>query len=134
MTGSPAESGAKTEVIDLLDPNNHCTSTDFPIPLSEATGGLLGTDLPMICGGDIGGDKPGDQCYILKDKNFMPVVKLNEPTQEFGFGSVVHDNSLIIISGYTNTSKSKQFLAVSPEEVKELPDTIFEANCNIFKS
>ena len=127
MTGKVTENGVKTEVIDLLDPDNHCV---FPDTLSEATGGLLGTDVPMIFGGHIGGDSPGDQCYILRNKDFIPVVKLNKASQEFGYGSVVYNNSLIILQGYDTSDESKQFLSVSLEEgVQDLPDTHLGNNC-----
>ena len=133
MTGYPVEIGIKTEVIDLVDPDNHCISIDFPLELHEANGGLLGTDLPMICGGDIGDDVPDvDQCYVLRDKHFKPIFKLNEPSSETGAGSVVYNNSLVFVKGWWSSEKaqSKRFQAVSPEGVQEdLPDTLFGANC-----
>ena len=131
MTGYPVETGVKTEVIDLLDPDNHCISIDFPSPLHEANGGLLGTDLPMICGGDIGDDDPIiDQCYVLKDKNFKPTFKLNEPSSETGAGSIVYNNSLIFVNGWTTGPVKKRFSSVSHEGVQEnLPDPLFKANC-----
>ena len=133
MTGYPVATGIKTEVIDLLDPNNHCISIDFPSVLHEANGGLIGTDLPMICGGDIGDDVPDvDQCYVLRDKHFKPIFKLNEPSSETGAGSVVYNNSLVFVKGWWSSEKaqSKRFQAVSPEGVQEdLPDTLFGANC-----
>ena len=41
---TPEDNIKKTEIIDLEDPNNHCTSIDFPHVMTYTAGALLGTD------------------------------------------------------------------------------------------
>ena len=131
MTGRPFENGTKTEVIDLLDPTNHCVSIDFPVGLTDAHGGLLGTDLPFICGGEFGDDVSQAQCYGLRSRNFVPITKLEVATQEMGYGSVVINGSLIITGGYT-TGLSRQVYRVSVEGVKDyLPELPVWLSCKL---
>ena len=45
---TPEDNIKKTEIIDLEDPDNHCTSIDFPHVMTYTAGALLGTDLFTI--------------------------------------------------------------------------------------
>lgn len=51
-TGFPTDSvGDKTDIIDFMDPNGvTCPRLQYPIKVSGATGGLIGTKA-VICGG-----------------------------------------------------------------------------------
>ena len=95
MTGEPFENGIKTEVIDLNDPSKHCSSTDFPLELMDSYGGLLLPDIPIICGGDKGSEVGSKQCYILRNREFIPQTEMEEVNQGMGFGSVVMKNELM---------------------------------------
>ena len=121
MTGQPVENGIKTEVIDFLDPKNHCISTDFPLALFDSTGGLLGTDLPVVCGGDPAGPSHGT-CYVLKDRQFIPKMNLSTPREETGSSNnVVIDGSLILVAGFTGSVRLNTVEAVSLTGMENLP-------------
>ena len=132
MTGEEPENGRKTEVIDLIDPNNHCTTIDFPFDLYDANGGLLGTDLPIVCGGDSGGGKSEAQCYVLRSRKFTPLMELKDATKDMGLGSVVVNGSLMIVGGYT-TERSTQTLKVSLSGIETLPNLPLAVNGRDFK-
>ena len=43
--------GRMTEILDLRDPNFHCSGLpDFPIEIAYAVGGVV-NNIPIICGG-----------------------------------------------------------------------------------
>ena len=115
MTGIPYPKGLNTEVIDLLDPNIHCTSVNFPTAISTANGGLLGIDLPIICGGRIvpAEQSPSNQCFILKSREFKPILNLNDATSDMGSSSVVINNTLFYVGGKIDGDLSSKFVQVS---------------------
>ena len=126
ITGQPLENGIKTEVIDLIDPQNHCIATDFPLGVWESMGGLLGTDLPMVCGGDADGT-PTDTCYALLDRQFVPKMTLSTPREETGSGgsNVIFDGSLILVSGYAKEASYVRLASVEAVSLtgnEQLPD------------
>ena len=62
-SGFPRESGKKTEILDLDNPNWICSSYLFPKGVDGAVGGLMGKKL-LICGGfsPLG---RSDECFTL---------------------------------------------------------------------
>ena len=126
MTGQPLENGIKTEVIDLIDPQNHCITTDFPLGLWDSMGGLLGTDLPIVCGGDADGTTI-DTCYALLNRQFVPKMTLSSPREETGrISNVIFDGSLMLVAGFaqegSSLSRSASVEAVSLTGNEQLPD------------
>ena len=94
-TGAPYKNGQKSEVIDLLNPNAICQfMTDFPEQVTDATGGLIESTIPLICGGfspfkggwQIGNQKQcwymiGEFSYainLIHDRHFSSSVILNK--------------------------------------------------------
>ena len=67
----------KTEVIDLEDPNNHCTTIDFPYDMCYTTGALIGADLPFFCGGSDYDNVPKTECYTLWKREYKQVTSLD---------------------------------------------------------
>ena len=110
LTGKPFENGIKTEVIDLLDPNNHCTTIDFPNPIVSANAGLLGTKLPMVCGGQHQNNYLQSQCYILHSRKFKQSLELLEPHSG---GSVAINSSLFTVAGSNPGGRSSKFVEIS---------------------
>ena len=52
ISGGPHETGKKTEIIDLSNPNSTCdTWPSYPKEVDGAFGALLGTTI-LICGGE----------------------------------------------------------------------------------
>ena len=81
ITGGPHESGKKTEIIDLSNPNSTCdTWPSYPIEVDGAFGALLGTTI-LICGGE------GGESKIPKQINNIigPVISVNLYTIFFRF-------------------------------------------------
>ena len=70
-TGMISEDDQTTEIIDLKDPNNHCTTVPFPKPLQNTFNGLIGTDVPLICGGNGGPGALSTQCFTLWNKEYI---------------------------------------------------------------
>ena len=72
MTGIPYAAGKKTEIIDLLDPDNHCiSSVDFSDGAEDAVGGLIEPDTPIICGGKLESGDKSSECYTLTNRQFV---------------------------------------------------------------
>ena len=126
MTGKPEENGQKTEIIDLLDPNNHCVSIDYPHAIANGLGGLINPNVPMHCGGlPISSDVPtSSDCFVLSDGQFTQVESL-ESGVSWVSGAPVINGSLIIAGGYNGSPKLKRVFMVSPYEVKALKDLPF---------
>ena len=80
----------KTEVIDLEDPDNHCTSIDFPHDMCYATGALIGADLPFFCGGHDYAKVQKTECYALWKREYIHVTSLNQgKSRSFGNNIVI---------------------------------------------
>ena len=62
-SGFPRESGKKTEILDLDNPNWICSSYLFPKGVDGAVGGLMGKKL-LICGGFSSLGR-SDECFTL---------------------------------------------------------------------
>ena len=112
LTGKPFENGIKTEVIDLLDPNNHCITIDFPKPIMGPSTGLLGTKLPMICGGRHENGDLQSQCYILHSRKFKPSFNLLDALGG-ALGSVVINASLFTVGGTILDEHTSKFVETS---------------------
>ena len=90
----------KTEVIDLEDPNNHCTSFDFPYDMCYTTGALIGADLPFFCGGSdsMSQEKdPKTECYALWKREYTHVTSLKYHAKSRSCG-----NNIVIGNIYHN--------------------------------
>ena len=120
MTGIPDENGQKTEIIDLLDPSNHCVSIDYPHAITEGYGGLINPNLPMHCGGS----PISSECFVLSNGQFTQAESL-ELGVNWASGAPVINGSLIIAGGNGDSGKLKRVSMVSPSEVKALKDLPF---------
>ena len=98
-TGSNRDGTQKTsEIIDLtIKGGNKCKNwPDFPLSISGAIGGLIGTDV-LICGGY--DSRYIDECYSLNSKKATFVTyMLNK--REDAASLVLNDNTLWITGGH----------------------------------
>ena len=114
---TPEESIKKTEIIDLEDPNKHCTSIDFPHTLTFTAGTLLGTDLPFFCGGS-DGDEPRAECYVLWKREFIHATSMDHAKETTGM-DLIMDGFLVLAAGY-DTAATNKFEMVSLTENKAM--------------
>ena len=86
--------GKNIEILDLATTSQQCT-LEFPIPLSQATGGLMpGIDQGLICGG--GDPNPvTDSCHLLPS---MEKIRMKKKRQ--AAASLVFKSRLLIAGGY----------------------------------
>ena len=74
--GTANDFATSTEIIDLEDPTNHCSSIEFPIKVSYNIAGLVKPDVPLLCGGNHEGSAT-DQCYALRNRKYVKVNNIN---------------------------------------------------------
>ena len=71
----------KTEVIDLSNPTNECTTPDFPLPAYGGAGDLVDGTTPMICGGtwhdEDGAPHNYNQCHKLTTNGWEQVATMS---------------------------------------------------------
>ena len=105
-TGDPLSASVKTEVIDLADESTSCEALgDYPIQVSDASGGLLKDSQPLICGGFNQYSKPNQisECFIAGGATSDPVVKLLTPRS--GSAAVaINSRKLWVTGGYNYDS------------------------------
>ena len=118
--------------------------------MGRAVGGLIG-NTPMICGGlvehrvfdenwnDGGKDDVNiDKCYVLKNKQWIESsMKLTHPSCDFGTGSVVVEDKLLVSGGrdflVLPNPEFDRFYWINEEEKSDeafLPSS-FRSHCNI---
>ena len=124
MTGIPYDDGKKTEIIDLLDPNNHCISVDFSYGVQDPFGGLIEPNVPMLCGGYIkSSDSKSSDCYTLTNRQFIESESSLRDKTYWSYGNPVVNGALIVVGGQGDSAeKLKTASMVSPFEVKALAD------------
>ena len=96
-TGYPVNNGVYTEIIDLENPSFTCSKVgQFPILLTDATGGLVG-QTPLICGGW------SKACHTLLENGSWKedkVATLNTGRHSAAYGSVVINDQLVVAGGH----------------------------------
>jgi hypothetical protein len=91
-TGLPKKVSAKSEVIDLDDPENVCQDLDdYPIQLSAASGGLLNSIHPLVCGG-LSSTK---DCHVIGQVG----VQTEMLTNRYYFSSIPLNNTHLMLTG-----------------------------------
>ena len=122
-TGAPYENGLKSEVIDLLNPNTKCQfMTDFNNQITDATGGLIESTVPIICGGFsplegakyIGNQK---QCWYMIDEFAFAIDLIHD--RHFSSSVILNNNVLWITGGNMPLStNSSEFVRLNrPSEI-----------------
>ena len=113
--GIPKETAIKTEVIDLLNPQNICEPLeDFPKYFTGTVGGSVGNNL-IISGGCC---DYSDEIYIYSNSGFTKVGNLLEPRESAS--SISLDDSILWIIGGSNrygALNSTEFIQVQGSEV-----------------
>ena len=108
-----------SEVIDLHQKNSSCKNLpSFPIPISDAFGGLIKSKWPLICGGynyENMGRQP--KCFVIGKDKITTAYDLIEPRS--GTASVVLNDEVIwVASGYIGlgnagyATKSSEFVHI----------------------
>ncbi len=109
-TGFPRDSQTRTtETVDLgeePEKDQGCLKrafSDFPLPISYATGGLIGGKTPVVCGGTKSGRSARQTCYIMEPgKNPRSKMML---TPRLHSASIGLGSSLFVTGGYGIGSK-----------------------------
>ena len=116
-TGLLYESGRHTEIVDLNNPDFHCTGlSDFPISVAYAAGGIV-NGIPIICGGAnstfdrsvINNEKSekihtvSKDCYAFdfEERKWTKKksLELDVPKFDLGTGSLTINDELLIHGG-----------------------------------
>ena len=131
-TGYP--NGQKTEVFDFRNPNRKCQLlSEFPTQWGSF-GGLIEKQ-PIICGGFDGRNVLQD-CFLIGKKPNNKKIKMLEKrgdaasvVLETSIGKILrtplNETSIWIVGGYSDDSKSTEFIALGQNPVKG-PDMPFE--------
>jgi hypothetical protein len=105
VTNGWTEGSRKIEVIDLEDPTNVCQSpmlATYPYDeVQYASGGLLNTNTPLICGGYRWSSHPSkrlDACFDTTDNAVLPKVTLAHQ-RSCAASVVLHGTTLWITGG-----------------------------------
>ena len=123
-TGAPYENGKKSEVIDLFNPNAKCQlMTDFPKQVTDATGGLIESSVPLICGGysplEEGAKYIGNQkqCWYMIDEFAYAIDLIHD--RHFSSSVILNNDVLWITGGNTPLStNSSEFVRLNrPSEI-----------------
>ena len=123
MTGVPYTAGKNTEIIDLLDPNNHCISIDFSRGAEDPAGGLIEPNTPMLCGGKLENGTKSTDCYTLTNRQFVQSETSLKKYNYWNEGFPVVNGALVVVGGEAaGNGKLKGASMVSPYEFKSLKD------------
>ena len=107
-TGYPRDIGIHSEVIDIVHSNITCKSlTNFPVQISQAFGGVLENNIPIVCGGWSDNYKYAQSnCYIIGKEGIA--TTMSQP-RFFGASAVISKDTLWITGG-TLTEQSTDFI------------------------
>ena len=107
-TGYPRDIGIHSEVIDIVHSNITCKSLPyFPVHISQAFGGVLENNIPIVCGGWSDNYKYAQSnCYIIGKEGIA--TTMSQP-RFFGASAVISKDTLWITGG-TLTEQSTDFV------------------------
>ena len=129
-TGYP--NGQKTEVFDFRNPNRICQLLSDTSTRWGSFGGLIQKQ-PIICGGFDGRNVLKD-CFLIgkPNKKIQMLEKRGDAASvvlEASIGKILrtplNETSIWIVGGYSDDSKSTEFIALGQHPVKG-PDMPFE--------
>jgi hypothetical protein len=144
VTGTPNDNGTKTEILDLDDPTNICTSMgDYPIKVRYSVGaGLLNGSVPIICGGysDAFENPIVNACYVYPFINNTPSMELIDGRYHAAI-TKINETTLWITGGVANNRlgsggryyyvSTTEFISIGQPTIKgpDLPFAYQGAHC-----
>lgn len=86
-----------TTVFDLKNPANVCDPVpDYPLEMTQGTGGLIDNQFPVVCGGS-GVSGYLNQCFIFRSNQWEFLLNMTSSRDEAA--SVMIDNTMWILGG-----------------------------------
>ena len=131
-SGLPYENGAKSEVIDLANPEAVCQLLpNFPDQIYASTGGLINNETPLICGGSRGGGDGATECFTIGKTEETTGIVTKMLESRLYPSSVVLDDRLWIYGGRTDTSEFVYVDGRNSEFGPDVPEGIFDEACMV---